>query len=77
MRVNALLPGVIRTAQSLSEEHSLGAAGLERAALTIPLRRVGEPADIADVATFLCSDASRYITGQGVVVDGGQTISSY
>jgi NAD(P)-dependent dehydrogenase (short-subunit alcohol dehydrogenase family) len=36
-----------------------------------PLRRLGEPEDIADVIAFIASDDSRFITGQGIVVDGG------
>jgi 3-oxoacyl-[acyl-carrier protein] reductase len=77
IRANAILPGVVRTAQSLSAEHSLGEAGLEAIKDRIPLRRVGEPEDVADVAHFLCSSAARYITGQSIVVDGGMTTSSY
>jgi 3-oxoacyl-[acyl-carrier protein] reductase len=71
VRVNGIAPGFIRTAQSLSEEHSLGEAGLQAAVANIPLGRVGEPADVADVAVFLGSDAARYISGQVLVVDGG------
>lgn len=71
IRVNGIAPGYIRTAQALSEEHSLGPGGLEQAASFIPMGRVGEPEDIADVAVFLASDAARYITGQTIVVDGG------
>lgn len=71
IRANAIAPGFIRTAQSLDEEHSMGAAGLESAVHAIPLGRVGDPADVADVALFMASDASRYITGQVLVVDGG------
>jgi 3-oxoacyl-[acyl-carrier protein] reductase len=71
IRANAVAPGYIETAQTLSEQHSLGASGLKRAATYIPLRRVGAPQDIADVIMFLASDASRYITGQTIVVDGG------
>jgi 3-oxoacyl-[acyl-carrier protein] reductase len=37
----------------------------------IPLGRVGQPADVADVVCFLASDAARYVTGQSVNVDGG------
>jgi 3-oxoacyl-[acyl-carrier protein] reductase len=44
---------------------------LEQAANFIPMGRVGEPEDIADVAVFLASEAARYITGQTIVVDGG------
>lgn len=77
IRVNGIAPGYIRTAQALSTEHSLGAAGLEAAAKFIPLGRVGEPEDIADVAVFLASDAARYITGQVIVVDGGLLVGRY
>lgn len=41
----------------------------------VPLGRIGQPEEIADVAVFLASDASRYLTGQEVVVDGGLTIN--
>jgi 3-oxoacyl-[acyl-carrier protein] reductase len=71
IRVNGIAPGYIRTAQALSEEHSLGPEGLEMAAEFIPMGRVGEPEDIADVGVFLASEAARYITGQVLVVDGG------
>jgi 3-oxoacyl-[acyl-carrier protein] reductase len=71
IRVNGIAPGFIRTAQSLSEEHSLGEAGLRAAVANIPLGRIGEPDDVADVAVFLGSDAARYISGQVLVVDGG------
>jgi 3-oxoacyl-[acyl-carrier protein] reductase len=71
IRVNGIAPGFIRTAQSLSEEHSLGEAGLSAAVATIPLGRIGEPDEVADVALFLASDAARYVSGQVLVVDGG------
>jgi len=77
IRVNGIAPGYIRTAQALSKEHSLGPAGLEAAANIIPLGRVGEPEDIADVAVFLASHAARYITGQVMVVDGGLLVGRY
>ncbi|WP_119165375.1 SDR family NAD(P)-dependent oxidoreductase [Algihabitans albus] len=77
IRVNGIAPGYIRTAQALSEEHSLGPAGLEKAAEFIPLGRVGEPEDIADVIVFLASSSARYMTGQTVVVDGGLLVGRY
>jgi 3-oxoacyl-[acyl-carrier protein] reductase len=77
VRVNGIAPGYIRTAQALSEEHSLGPEGLEQAAEFIPMGRVGEPEDIADVILFLTSDAARYLTGQVVVVDGGLLVGRY
>lgn len=77
VRVNGIAPGYIRTAQALSEEHSLGPEGLEKAADFIPMGRVGEPGDVADVALFLASDAARYLTGQVLVVDGGLLVGRY
>jgi 3-oxoacyl-[acyl-carrier protein] reductase len=74
IRVNGVAPGFIRTAQSLSEEHSMGAAKLEAQIPAVPLRRIGEPEDVADVITFLASEGARYITGQTILVDGGLTI---
>ncbi|MEX0279804.1 MAG: SDR family NAD(P)-dependent oxidoreductase [Arenibacterium sp.] len=77
VRVNGVAPGYIRTAQALSEEHSLGPAGLEKAAEFIPMGRVGEADDIADVILFLASNAARYMTGQVVTVDGGLLVGRY
>jgi Dehydrogenases with different specificities (related to short-chain alcohol dehydrogenases) len=77
IRVNGVAPGYCRTAQALSEEHSLGPAGLEKAAEFIPMGRVGEPEDIADVILFLVSDGARYITGQTITVDGGLLVGRY
>ena len=77
VRVNAIAPGYIRTAQSLSEEHSLGAGGLEDAARFIPMGRVGDPEEVADVVVFLASDGARYLTGQTIVVDGGLLVGRY
>lgn len=75
VRVNAVSPGYVRTAQLLSEEHSLGVAGAALAGARVPLGRIGEPEDIADVILFLASPSARYITGQVIVADGGLSIS--
>jgi 3-oxoacyl-[acyl-carrier protein] reductase len=77
LRVNAVAPGYIRTAQALSEQHSLGEAGLAAAPAFIPLGRVGMPEDIADVIVFLASDSARYVTGQCITVDGGLLVGRY
>jgi 3-oxoacyl-[acyl-carrier protein] reductase len=77
VRVNGVAPGYIRTAQLLSEEHSLGAKGADAAAAFIPMGRIGEPEEIADVILFLASHAARYMTGQIVVVDGGLLVGRY
>jgi NAD(P)-dependent dehydrogenase (short-subunit alcohol dehydrogenase family) len=69
IRCNAILPGLIRTkfagallADQQQLEHYVGSN---------PLRRVGEPQDLAGAAVFLASDASAYVTGEFLVVDGG------
>jgi 3-oxoacyl-[acyl-carrier protein] reductase len=76
IRVNGIAPGYIRTAQLLSKEHSLG-PDAEKAGAFIPMGRIGEPEDIADVIHFLASNAARYMTGQVVVVDGGLLVGRY
>jgi len=77
IRVNGVAPGYIRTAQLLSREHSLGPEGAETVGEIVPLGRIGQPDDIADVIQFLTSDAARYMTGQVVVVDGGLLVGRY
>ena len=72
IRVNALTPGLIKTefSRALWEDPER----LKRAEERTPLRRLGEPNDIAGVALFLASPASAYVTGQALVADGGETI---
>jgi NAD(P)-dependent dehydrogenase (short-subunit alcohol dehydrogenase family) len=72
VRINAIAPGVIRTefARKLWDDD----AAQDELNRRTPLRRIGEPEDIAGPAVFLASDASRYMTGHMVVVDGGSTI---
>jgi len=72
-----IAPGYIRTAQLLSKEHSLGPEAAEKAGEFIPMGRIGQPEEIADVALFLASNAARYMTGQVVVVDGGLLVGRY
>ena len=64
---NAVAPGFIRTDMT----KALNAQILESAEQFIPLKRIGEPEDIAQVVAFLCSDGANYITGQVLQVDGG------
>ena len=75
IRVNAVVPGLIESPQSLDEENSLGKSGLEAAAENIPLRRAGQVSEVAQTIQFLTSDAASYITGQEIVIDGGLTVS--
>jgi NAD(P)-dependent dehydrogenase (short-subunit alcohol dehydrogenase family) len=71
VRVNALAPGLVRTdlARALWEN------GEETVAARLPLRRIGEPDDIAKAALFLSCDAASWITGQTLVVDGGALVT--
>ena len=73
IRINCIAPGLIRTdfARALWEDDGRRKA---REALT-PLRRIGEPKDIAGIAVFLASPASAFVTGQLIVGDGGVTIT--
>lgn len=75
IRVNAIAPGLIRTAQSMNEEHSVGAEGLAAMEPAVPLGRIGDPMDIANVIAFLASEQAAYITGQTLTVDGGLTVA--
>ena len=76
IRVNGVAPGYIRTAQLLSKQHSLG-PDADKAGAFIPMGRIGEPDEIADVILFLASNGARYMTGQVVVVDGGLLVGRY
>jgi 3-oxoacyl-[acyl-carrier protein] reductase len=74
IRVNAVVPGLIKTPQSLDPVNSLGPDGLQRAGNDIPWGRVGEPEEVASVIAFLTSNDARYVTGQSLIVDGGLTV---
>ncbi|MBG6106910.1 SDR family NAD(P)-dependent oxidoreductase [Frigoribacterium sp. CG_9.8] len=74
LRINAILPGVIESPQSLDPVNSGGADGLVQSAAAIPLGRVGQPDEIAQAILFLLSDAASYISGQKLTVDGGLTV---
>ncbi len=72
VRVNCIAPGLIKTdfAKALWDNpHTMKAVEA-----TTPLRRIGDPDEIAGAAIFLASAAGRYTTGQTIVVDGGVTI---
>ena len=70
IRANSVGPGLVVTEGS-ADRHG-GDQRTERGK-KIPIGRVGEPRDIADVVSFLCSDEARYVTGQNLYVDGGIT----
>jgi NAD(P)-dependent dehydrogenase (short-subunit alcohol dehydrogenase family) len=67
IRVNAIAPGEIRT-------HMLSADTEAQLAPNIPMRRVGQPEEVARVIYFLCSDAASYLTGDEIQINGGQHV---
>lgn len=74
IRVNCIAPGLIRTdfARALWENPE----AVEKAIASYPIGRLGTPDDVAGIALLLASDAGSFITGQTIVVDGGNTIGS-
>ena len=67
IRVNAIAPGVVETAMAATIPEEVRAEMLKN----VPLRRFGNPAEIANVALFLCSPLASYVTGQTIEVNGG------
>lgn len=66
VRVNAIAPGEIETA--------ILSPGTEKLAETLPLRRLGKPEEVAKTIYFLCTEASSYVTGVEVEINGGQHV---
>ncbi len=66
VRVNAIAPGEVETA--------ILSPGTDKIVDKLPLRRLGQPREVADVIWFLCSDASSYVTGTEIEVNGGQHV---
>ena len=79
IRVNSICPGVIETRlgeepHTSETEHKAKYASFAK---RIPLRRVGQPEDVADAVAFLASAEARHITGSLLLIDGGQTLQSW
>ncbi|MAU52691.1 MAG: oxidoreductase [Roseovarius sp.] len=66
VRVNAIAPGEIRT--------DILSPGTEKLAETIPMRRLGEPSEVADTIYFLCTEPSSYISGTEIEINGAQHV---
>ena len=76
VRVNAVAPGTIATALAQAAVLTSEEAKVRILSRT-PMKRLGEPSEIADVVAFLLSDAASYMTGEIVVVDGGRMTLNY
>ena len=73
IRVNAVSPGTIHT--PMTHDFLTLIPGMNDHQLAkIPLGRIGEPSEVADVVVLLCSDLTRYVTGQNMVIDGGMLL---
>lgn len=78
IRVNAIMPGYILTpmVKNMSKESDPENpdAVINSIANAIPMKRLGDPTEVGELASFLASNESSYITGQGIVIDGGSTL---
>lgn len=76
VRVNAICPGIIETGMTRPTIEKVRAKGREvQMGNLTPLRRIGQPNEIATMALYLASDESSYVNGQAIAVDGGLTAS--
>lgn len=66
VRVNAIAPGEVET--------SILSPGTDRIVAALPMRRLGQPREVADAIWFLCNDQSSYITGTEIQINGGQHV---
>ncbi len=76
IRVNAVAPGTIATEMAIKAVLATEEARVKVMSRT-PMKRLGEPSEVADVVAWLSSDAASYVTGEIVVVDGGRMTLNY
>ncbi len=77
VRVNCICPSIVETelVRGVFDESKRGQALRKERIATIPLGRIGQPADVAEMAVFLASEESSWLTGAAIPLDGG--ISAY
>jgi 2-hydroxycyclohexanecarboxyl-CoA dehydrogenase len=71
--VNTIPPGSVMG--TIMADANVSEANVERLVAALPVRRVGRPEDIANACAFLCSEASSYVTGQTIGVNGGRVVT--
>jgi len=76
VRVNAVGPGTIAT-ELAAQAVLTSEAAKQKIMMRTPMKRLGEPSEIADVVAFLASDAASYVTGEIIMVDGGRLALNY
>jgi NAD(P)-dependent dehydrogenase (short-subunit alcohol dehydrogenase family) len=74
VRVNAVCPTWVRTPM-VEEECKKNPAVLEMVQAIVPLKRMADPEEIADTIVYLCSPSASYISGTGLIIDGGVTLT--
>ena len=72
IRANCINPGMIET--DLIIDGNIGAEDLEKDRLKYPLKRYGKSEEVANAAVYLLSDATQWITGSSLLIDGGYTL---
>ena len=72
IRANCINPGMIET--DLLKSGNIGEEELEKDRLKYPLKRYGKPEEVANAAVYLLSDASQWVTGSSLLIDGGYTL---
>jgi 3-oxoacyl-[acyl-carrier protein] reductase len=72
VRVNTIIPGLTLTEETRRRFHLDDPAVLRGREETVPMQRIGQPEDVADAVMLMLSEEARFITGQRIVVDGGQ-----
>lgn len=73
-RVNCVLPGMIKTPMYLEMEKTISKEKVEEDKLLYPMKDYGDTEDIANAVIYLLSDASKWVTGTSLVIDGGFTV---
>lgn len=71
IRINSVSPGYIETPMTVGERSIFDPAHLDKAVASVPIRRLGQAKEVAEMVVWLCSDRASYVTGGNFVVDGG------